>query len=726
MPANRKQPSASIHIGRSCPVDLGKASLSNQRRKSSIRLQSHEIEEFEEDDHLFTKVVISFAEKAEEDHLTIKGILACSKPNSTIFIKEEGIRLDYLKDPAGWMSKYPGHTQTFTEDDHYIGYMVGLLEIIINSNPYGEDRHDIYSPILLLEKMISMEALMERRDPMRTALKLQHHLQEYAQRENDKNSLYDRRIENLEKIPGKFAVMLINACSTPMEVTKLMRLDDETMFLDVLKSNNTQLVASKIYQKVVWKTFWGSVTSAEQSGGKFIKLTYALKRLTNFFVWNLSYLPLAFLSQFNSRFKKNIKRVDIDFFSPFCSYLADLLNYCILVALLLTVCLTTVPDPTPVHLLLHQLKTGNITADNNPQFKVEDDGSILVKLPTPTIPFSEWSLWVCIFARVLTEWYQAYQKKGSGAKAKLLKYFNSFSNLTDIVLTLLLITGMVCKLYVYIVSNLSGIYHPVDHVRMVSHRLVFTIYLYSTATAMAMVHVLEICTIHIPGLGPLLRAIRRMFAEISRVMFLFGFFLVGFIVPMLSLASCYRAVHGIDGVDDRNDFYSLTSLSNTVLTLIWSLFSGLAWSHKIDLYNSLDGALTFFMAFLLILYEILLCNMCMNLLIAIMCDAYSKVNADRSAHWRFAQFKSIMEYNAVTNIEGHGMPFLFPFCIPYIAFNLITKTCKNRQLKKINSGRRNDNHFAQFLCKRRGIYFENDVGAETEIKYDTCTSNVQM
>ena len=557
--------------------------------------------------------------------------------------------------------------------------------------------------MLLLEKMVSVKALMERRDPMRTALRLQHQLQEYARKENDKNSLYDRRIEELEKIPRNFAVKLIKACITPLEVTKLMRLEDETMFLDVLKSKNTQLVASKMYQKVVWQSFWGTVASSEENAGQFIKIINVLKRLINFFFWNFFYMPFFLLSLYSSRVKQGIKSVDNNFFSPFDSYLADLLNYTILVALLLTVSLTTAPDPKLVHLLIHQLKAGNITAENNPDFKVQQDGSILVKLPTPTIPLSEMTLWMCIFSRVLAEWYQAYRKKGSSAKAKSKKYFNSFSNLNDVVLMILLITGMVCKLQVHIVSKISGVFHPIDDIPLVSRRLIFTIYFYSIASVMAMVHLLEDCTVHVPGLGPLLRAISRMFAEISQVIFLFGFFLVGFIVPVLSLASCYRAVHEIDGVDDGDDFDLFKSLTNTVLSLVWSLFDGVANGHRISLYNSKDGAMTVFMGLLLVLYELLLCIMCMNLLIAIMCDAYSKVNADKFADWRFSQFESIMEYNAVTNVEADGMPFLFPFCIPYIAFNLIAKTCKKRQLKRINSGRRNDNHFAQFLCKCRGI-----------------------
>ena len=126
-----------------------------------------------------------------------------------------------------------------------------------------------------------------------------------------------------------------------------------------------------------------------------------------------------------------------------------------------------------------------------------------------------------------------------------------------------------------------------------------------------------------------------------------------------------------------------------------------------------------FMSFLLVLYAVLLGLMCMNLLIAIMCSAYSKVNADKFADWRFSQFESIMDYNAVTN-EGHGMPFLFPFCIPYIVFNLIIKPCKKRRLRKRKTERAGDNHFARFLCQYRKIELE-DSSTSSESEQETET-----
>lgn len=208
--------------------------------------------ETEEDDDGFTPKMLVYAEKAEQDHKKLKAMLR-PEPDSEMYVNEKGVRLEYLKDPTGWLKNYNGHTQEFVEDQHYLGYVAGLLEITINSSPYSVDRNDIYSPILLLKKIVTIKALKERQDPMRTALKLQSILKDYAGKENDRNSIYDRRIESLEEIPKNFAVMLIQACKTPIEVMKLMRIDDDTMYLDVLKAKNKRLIASKMYQKVVWQ-----------------------------------------------------------------------------------------------------------------------------------------------------------------------------------------------------------------------------------------------------------------------------------------------------------------------------------------------------------------------------------------------------------------------------------------------------------------------------------------
>lgn len=662
------------------------------------------------DDEMFTEEMMTFAQVADRDNTVLKELL-CPLNASTELAAAEGVRLEFLKNPQAWVSAFTGHQGPFEEDNHYLGYVVGLLECLVNSSPYGEDKHDIYSPLLLIKKFVTVEMLCKRRDPMRTALKLQFHLSEYANIENDKNSIYDRQLEELEKIPKNFALSLMRSCKTPIEVTKLMQLDDDTMFVDVLNSKNQQLVASKMYQKVVWQKFWGNeATSTDKKSkhGVFHKTLYAVKRLLNFLIWNVCYLPLRLFFRFND--KDGGQKHLGQFFSPFSSYLADLLNYFILIALLLLVTNLTVPDPSPVHRLMHQYLTGQLRVEDSPDLRRRDDGVVELKLPTPSVPLAEWMLWLCIFSRIITEWYQASVKKGATARSKLKKYFASYSNWIDIALMVLLLIGICCKLQMYITSVMQGVYREIpqdgseDRLVLVSQRLILTIYLYSCCSVLALFDLLNASTIHIPGLGPLLRAIKRMFSDIVRVIFLFIFFIAGFIIPMWSLTVCYRAVHRIDGVDDDDDFYSFESFTNTVLTLVWSMFGGLAYNHKENLYNSQDDTTTFFMSVMLVVYAILLGLMCMNLLIAIMCNSYNTVTADKSADWRYAQFEAIMDYNAVTN-EGDGMPFIYPFCIPYILFYFVTKPCQKKKAPPEDTVK--DNQFAKFLCKYRLLLLED-------------------
>ena len=642
-------------------------------------------------------IILNFAERAEYDNRTIRELLN-PRPHVEFCVPVEGTRLDYMRDPVAWINSYSGHVTEFTEDDHYLEYVVGLLEAIVNSSPYSGQ--DVYSPILLLEKVVTRKALMQRRDPMRTALRLQSRLLEYAKIENDNNSIYDRSIEKLELIPKTFALSLMAVCVTPIEVIKLMRLDDDTMLLDVFESMNVELVASKIYQKVVWQKFWGSeaIVSTKARSGRFTQTVYVAKRAAIFIFWNMFYIPAAFFSIDKGR-KRKRRAI---FFSPFSSYLADLLNYSMLITFLLVVIMVTAPDPKFVDDLLQKITQGKITIENDTNFAVGIDGNVMIKLPDPEIPTSEYLLWSSIFARVLTECYQAYSKKGKMMKDRLRMYFKSFYNVTDVFLIILLVTGMVFKLYALFKSQMFGAYVSIDHdAQHVQHELIFTIYFYCTGAVVALVHLLQVYTIHIPGLGPLILSAKRTFVEVSGLVFIYLFVIAGFLIPIVGMMTCYRGVHGIDGVDDEDDFYYFASFGNAVITLVWTMFGGLDVEHRINLQRSRDTTTTVFMIILLVLYAIILGLLCMNLVIAIIVDVYSKVTSDKHAEWRFSQFESIIDYSRGSN-DGDGMPFLFPLCIPYIFHYMVIRPWLMKEFeKKSNPVMGNDNHFARFLCQYR-------------------------
>ena len=648
--------------------------------------------------------VLSFAEQAEYDHRTIRDLLN-PRPQLEFCVPDNGARLEYLKDPVAWINSYTDHMTEFSEDEHYLEYVVGLLKAIVNSSPFSG--HDIYSPILLLQKFVTRRALMQCRDPMRTALRLQCHLLEYAKIENDNNSIYDRSIEALEKIPKRFALSLLEACVTPIEVIKLMKLDDDTMFQDVLQSNNVELVASKMYQKVVWQKFWGSeaIVLKKAQSARCTQTIYVAKRVAIFIFWNLFYIPMIILSKDEER-KRKRKAI---FFSPFSSYLADLLNYSMLIAFLLVNILISVPDPEiaiRANDLRQKLKEGEITVESNPNFKMGDDGNVMLRLENPEIPSSEWLLWASIFARILTECYQAYCKKGKTVQAKLRRYFTSFCNIADVFLLLLLLTGMVSKLYMFVQSWAFGVYVVIDaddvdaSVEYVQHELIFTIYFYCTGAVVALVHLLQVYTIHIPGLGPLILSAKRTFVEVSGLVFIYLFIIMGFLIPIVGMMTCYRVVHDIDGVDDDDDFYYFASYGKAAVTLVWTMFGGLDVEHRSNLHRSRDTVTTVFMAILLVLYAIILGLLCMNLVIAIIVDVYSRVTSDKYADWRFSQFESIIDYSGGSN-EGDGMPFLFPICIPFIVYSMISQQGKENKHQKMNHVVGNECHFARFLCQHR-------------------------
>lgn len=645
----------------------------------------------------------TFADRAAYDDSRIREMLK-PEPGEDLLSPDQGVRLEYLQDPVTWIEEYSEHLTEFTRDRDYLEYIEGLLQAVVNSSPYSGQ--DIYSPILLLNKFVTKRVLMECRDPMRTSLRLQSLLLKYAKIENDNNSIYDRSIEELDLIPREFAVSLMNACISPFEVIKLMRLDDDTMLQDVLESGNVDLVACKMYQKVVWQKFWGSelegiITEKHARRGKYTQTIYVCKRVVIFLFWNIFYMPA---SLFGGDMSKLRKRRSV-FFSPFSSYLADLLNYNLLVSFLLWVILTTVPDPGRAQANMEKL-TGIREEEIDVDYRYSEDGSLMMRLPVPEIPLSEWLLWTAIFSRALTEFFQAYEKKGETLKEKLTGYFGSFYNVTDVFLLLFLFTGMASKLITFFRAWCFGIYVKIEddpEIELVPHELIFTIYFYCSGAIVALVHLLQVYTIHIPGLGPLILAAKRTFVEVSGLIFIYLFVIAGFLIPIVGMMTCYRVVHGIDGVDDDNDFYYFASFGDAVVTLVWNMFGGLDVEHRANLHRSRDTVTTVFMVILLVLYSVILGLLCMNLVIAIIVDVYSKVTSDKYADWRFSQFESIIDYNGGSN-QGDGMPFLFPMCIPFILYAIIFQPCREKSRQKDREGqteRETGNSFARFLCKHR-------------------------
>lgn len=229
---------------------------------------------------------------------------------------------------------------------------------------------------------------------MRTALKLQHILHVFVEMEHSADSTYDTNVEELEDIPRQFALDLMRSCITPSEVINLMQGADHSMMEDVLKSQNKELIALKFYQKMIWNNFWGC-----NDKSKRFKM-YVFWELPFFFFCNVIYGPLTFFLTPNK-----LSKMRKDFFTPFASYFADILNYTILLLLLYINIVTTTPDPKAVYSLIKGYYAGNID-DENPRIREIDYRTVQFQLSAPTIPFSEWVLWVCLLGRILTECYQ--------------------------------------------------------------------------------------------------------------------------------------------------------------------------------------------------------------------------------------------------------------------------------------------------------------------------------
>ena len=475
------------------------------------------------------------------------------------------------------------------------------------------------------------------------------------------------------------------------------------MFGDVLKSQNRQLVASKIYQKLWWRHFWGYnlyVTSNDvQVNNIVVRTRHSITALAYFLACNIFYPLFAIYLRFLCP-KEERKKREKRFFSPYSSYLALGMNQTMMIALLWTTILVTIPDLESTYNLLQKLDFKNeIVTDNSSNFELREDGSVLVKLPQPDIVPVEIALWVCIFGKALSGFYHAIQIRGGGSFPKRFKrYFRNFFHVADAVSLLLLFAGMATKLELFARprSQICGVYRSITADGTVPSldvpkSMELTIYLYSLGAVVTLVNVLQIYTIYVPKLGPLIQSARGTFSAAAWLIFLFAFFVLGYIVPMMGVFTNYRNVHGL--TDSSHDFHYFSSFGDTMITLVWTMFGGLAANHRNNLYRINPNEVgTVFMIVLFLLYAIVLSVLCSNYIFVIMIQVYNKVHADKEARWRFSQFASISEYD-----EDFSMPFLIPLCIPYIVYALVTKSVRNSK----EAYRELDNHFAKFLCRYR-------------------------
>ena len=140
------------------------------------------------------------------------------------------------------------------------------------------------------------------------------------------------------------------------------------------------------------------------------------------------------------------------------------------------------------------------------------------------------------------------------------KYIRSYTNLMDAAMLALLTVATGCRFSLalqnyteqgvyreYNITNVTmpeSLYLDENSQALVNRRIVYTVHIYSAGALCALVNLFYSCALFVPGIGPLLHTIRRMIIrDFSRISGMIGFFTVGFLFPLYSMAICYRKVY---------------------------------------------------------------------------------------------------------------------------------------------------------------------------------------
>ena len=620
------------------------------------------------------------------------------------------------------------------------------ISIDIQSNIldlYDEVHHRCH-PIWIVTALVTEEHLQHVEDPFRIALKLRA-----AIRGDYKRSImFFERPESkmIRQIPRDFAESLLSECVSAEETKHLVDLNDRYVLYDLQAAKFRAVATGSMYNKLyLEEIFWAE--PVPKSALRYVG--WGGRRFILLISWNILY-PIKHLilgcSKLFGRCRtgKRIKRFlelcikkighivpDDKLFSPISCFIADLVNYLIMILLIAVVMLEKRPSQESTFELARQYLQGNITLDH-PRLKAsKTDGILLIELEKNPISLVGLTLFFCLISRIGVEIYQLSSKNiwtidstpyldGQRLKRawkKMQLYFSSDMNKVDIGLMLFLSFAVVIdfhysadhEIYGKLCTNDEGCEKEYDYT-FEARRMVYMTNCYSVALLLSLVRLFYCIFLFVPIIGPILRSIQMMIKDVFKVVMILMFFSVGFFVPLFAMMRCYIEVFGnskrilqesnkvlTNSTANDEVFGVMDSPGSGFVTMILSIMEG-KLTYSDDIYHSEDLSTSVFFSFIMFFYFLIFGLLCLNLLIALISKRYDSMMSNKSRDWRFSQFDLLVDYMSIdVNSDkrekscNDGMPFFFPFCLIYIPCRLLSRKikycnrkCKNKASSKLD------------------------------------------
>ena len=547
--------------------------------------------------------------------------------------------------------------------------------------------------------LVSEEHLERLEDPLKTSLKLGAAIREQY------NYIYPQKYCDLFKIVQEFSRGLIEECMSHKEIEYLMDIKDESVLLDLETGKFYDIVQMPIYKHLYQeKIFW-----EEKVYDSFVYYVLSgVRRFLLLILWNMAY---PFIEVYNQLYNVSKNQFHDKLFSPISCFIADFINYFIMMVLISIVVLEKHPDQKSTRDLVSLYHQGIVTVDH-PRLKNGPDGIVLVELEKNPMSLVTWTLFFCLLARILIEFFQLVdsrvwalsnrvpndQRFCTPLYTKLKIYLKSDMNKVDIMMIAVLITAFMidfhysyspCCIFGRVCINQTDCDDSFDYT-LEARRVTYMSNFYSVALLLTLARLFYCIFLFIPIIGPILQSMQKMLKDVFTVVVILAFFSVGFFIPLFAIIQCYLSVHKISDdklhpsnnelleeslSDDTEVFETMDTPTHGFFTMILSIMEG-QLTYSDDLYKSKDKSTNTFFFIIMIFYYLIFGLLCINLLIALISKRYDIMMENKNRDWRFAQFRLMMDYLG----KEIKMPFFFPFNLFYVLFHIHTNCiCKKQK-----------------------------------------------
>ena len=622
------------------------------------------------------------------------------------------------------------------KDTLYVMLVSGILKKTVTFGNEEDDEKDEgdkeeIHPIVIASSLVTEKNLKRSDDPIKVAIKVRAVMRSIWGKRS--RVMYNEAYEAaIRKIPRDFVESMVKECISPRETKYLLDIEDKEILFALREGKFREVIQDTAYKKLYReKVFW----EHQVYDGVWFFLITCPMRLFLWIIWNFVYVfQIALLLPLLCKVRLLTKGQTRRLFSPISCFIADMVNFIIMAALIWEVLFLkgagTSQEKAEGIAYKHALTNyTNIDDETKIELKADPDdptgNTILIELEKNPMSLAGYVLFFCFLSRFLVELQQLTQKEifsvvpkqyrthiwcGRKFWKKFKLYFNAHSYMNKVDLLALIILGIALVLDIDYSFQSSRIYGKICKIKIATcvgnndytfedRRVIHMINCYSLALLLSVIRLFYCIFEYIPVIGPILISMQKMLKDVIRVLIIIFFLSIGFFIPLIAISQVYRSVYygeytsneaaEEEGNDDTDNkiFKKLGSLQKGFYTMILSLMSGRLTNAQ-DVYDSKDTAINGFFFFIMVGYFLIVGLLCFNLLIALVTKRYDVMMGGRDREWELYKFNVVLDYCSIDD-KGEacndGMPFFFPISllyIPCILFLKLTQGMMRRGKKK--------------------------------------------